>query len=280
MVLGGAKSRREDIAMLIIGERINSTRTKIQEAIKIRNAAFILREVSSQLKAGVHFIDINCAVTSGDEVQEIDWLVSVVQSEFKEINLCIDSPNYLAIDRALKVYKASGSLMINSITGEEDRIKKILPIAIKHNAKLIALTMGDKGMPSTAEERFDIARDILEKVRKAGFNPENLYFDPLTRPVSTEPEQAKEFLKSIPLIKGLGGVKVICGLSNISFGLPDRHLINSVFLAMAIQSGIDAAIMDPTDKSVMSSITASAAILNSDEYCVEYLKAFREGRLI
>ena len=266
--------------MLIIGERINSTRTKIQEAIKIRNAAFILREVSSQLKAGVHFIDINCAVTSGDEVQEIDWLVSVVQSEFKEINLCIDSPNYLAIDRALKVYKASGSLMINSITGEEDRIKKILPIAIKHNAKLIALTMGDKGMPSTAEERFDIARDILEKVRKAGFNPENLYFDPLTRPVSTEPEQAKEFLKSIPLIKGLGGVKVICGLSNISFGLPDRHLINSVFLAMAIQSGIDAAIMDPTDKSVMSSITASAAILNSDEYCVEYLKAFREGRLI
>jgi len=265
--------------VIIIGERINSTRPKVQEAIKNRNGQFVIKEAVSQLEKGARYIDINCAVTSGDEVQDIDWVVSVVQSELRDVNLCIDSPNYLAVDRALRVYKGKGELIINSITGEEERIKRMLPLALAYGAKLVALTMDDRGMPHDAAARFDGAKRILERVAKDGFKAENLYFDPLIRPVSVEPMQAHEFLKAIPMIKSLG-VKTVCGLSNVSFGLPDRKVINSSFLAMAMQAGLDAAILDPTDKYVMSSITAARALLCNDEYCAGYIQAFREGRLV
>ena len=264
--------------MLIIGERINSTRPAIREAIKNRNAAFIVKEAVSQIRAGAHYIDVNCAVTSGDEVQDIDWVVSVIQSEIKDASLCIDSPNYLAIERALNVYKAKGGLIINSITGEESRIKHILPLAKKHKAKVVALTMDEKGMPATASERLAIAKRVIERVSREGFRAEDLFFDPLIRPVSVEIDQVKEFLKSIPLIKGLNGPKTICGLSNVSFGLPHRSLINSTFLTMAIQAGLDAAILDPLDKNMLASITASQSLLGMDEYCTEYIRAFREGK--
>ena len=265
--------------MLIIGERINSTRAQIQEAMKKKDAAFILKEAKKQLAAGATYIDINCAMSLGDEVQDIDWVISVIQAEIKEISISIDSPNHLAIERALKVYNAGGGIFINSITGDESRIGHIVPLAVKYNTRLIALTMGAEGMPHSAEDRMGIAREILTKVVAKGFRPENLYFDPLIRPISTEPEQVKEFLRSLSMIKSLGA-KTICGLSNVSFGLPNRRLVNSTFLSMAIQSGLDAAILDPTEKYVMSSIAASRALLCEDEYCGEYIKAFREGQLI
>ncbi len=265
--------------MLIVGERINSTREKIQEAIGKRDAAFIIKEASGQLAAGATFIDINCAMTSGDEAQDIDWVLSALQSALPRINICIDSPNYLAIDKAISAYKANGSLMINSITAEGSRIDNILPLALKANAKLIALTMNDKGMPDTAEDRVEVARSILDRVKRDGFDPKNLYFDPLIRPIATEPVQAREFLRSIPMIKDLGA-NTICGLSNVSFGLPDRKLINSTFLAMAVSAGLDAAILDPTDKLMSSNIRAAIAIVGKDDYCADYINAFRQGSLI
>ena len=265
--------------MLMIGERINSTRAHIQEAMKARNSGFIVKEAKSQIEAGADFVDINCAMSLGDEVQDMDWIVSVIQSEIGDVNICVDSPNYLAIQKALEAYRAKGKLFINSITGEQARIDIIVPLAVKYNASLIALTMGEAGMPNSAEERFSIAKDILAKVSDKGFKAQNLYFDPLIRPIATEPGQAKEFLRSIPMIKSLGA-RTVCGLSNISYGLPDRKIINSTFLAMAIQSGLDAAILDPTEKQVISSIAAAEALICKDEYCAEYIKAFREGRLV
>jgi len=265
--------------MLIIGERINSTRPAIRKAIEDRNASLILKEAAAQIRSGAGFIDVNCAVTSGDEVQDMDWLMSVLQNGIADVNICIDSPNYLAIDKALGVYNAKGTLMVNSITGESSRLDRIVPLAAKHNTKLIALTMTEQGMPATAQDRLDIARRILEQVKGRGFDAENLYFDPLIRPISTEPEQAREFLKAIPLIKDLG-VKTICGLSNVSFGLPNRRLINSTFLTMAIQSGLDAAILDPTDKEMLSAIKTSGMLLGLDDFCADYIKAFREGQLV
>lgn len=265
--------------MLIIGERINSTRPKIQEAIRSRNASYIVREAASQLKAGAGYIDINCAVTSGDELQDMDWAISVLQSELPDISICVDSPNYLAIERALKVYKAKGAIFINSITGEEERIAKITPLAIRYSASLIALTMDSSGMPNTAEERMEIARKIAVRVGAAGFDMERLYFDALIRPISTEAEQAREFLRSIPMIKSLGRVKTICGLSNVSFGLPARGSANAAFLSMAMHAGLDAAILDPTDAHISSAIAASEALLGTDEYCAGYIRAFRSGLL-
>ena len=266
--------------MVIIGERINSTRTGIREAIKTRNGAFIVKEAKSQISAGASFIDVNCAITSHDELQDIDWVISTIQSEIPDVSICIDSPNYLAIERALKVYSASGSIMINSITAEEPRIQQILPLAIEYNASLIALTIDANGMPSSAQERFDIARNIYDRVHREKFPTEKLYFDALIRPVSTEPMQAQEFLQSIPMIKKLGNVKTICGLSNVSYGLPHRAVINATFLAMAVQAGLDAAILDPTDKLIISSIAASRVVLCRDGYCAEYIRAYRDGKLI
>lgn len=266
--------------MLIVGERINSTRKPVNEAIKARNAAFILKEVVEQRQAGAAFIDVNCAVTAGDEVQDIDWVVSVIQSEMTDINICIDSPNYLAIDRALKVYKGSGDILINSITADDARINAILPLAIARGASVVALTMSERGMPNTALERFEIAKSIRDKVRNQGFDPARLYFDPLVRPISTEPTQANEALKALVLIKGMDGAKTICGLSNVSYGLPKRSVINSQFLSMAIHQGLDAAILDPLDKYIMTTVRASSALVGKDEYCGEYIKAFREGKLI
>lgn len=265
--------------MLIIGERINSTRPKIHEAIRDRNAGHIVREVQGQLAAGAGYIDVNCAITTTDELQDIDWVISVIRSEVPGISLCIDSPNYLAIERALGSHKHEGGLFINSITAEDSRISSVLPLAIKYKTKLIALTMDDRGMPDTAEARCEIAKYIVDVVKKAGFNIEDLYIDPLIRPISVEPNQALEFLKSIKMIKSLGGVKTICGLSNVSFGLPNRGLINSIFLAMAMAEGLDGAIIDPTEKHIASSLAASSAILAEDEYCGGYIRAFREGRL-
>ncbi|MFA6079596.1 MAG: dihydropteroate synthase [Candidatus Omnitrophota bacterium] len=266
--------------MFIIGEKINSTRSSIKEMFKTRNAGLILNLVRSQLAAGASAIDVNCAVTTGSELEDMDWVISVLQSEIPDINLCIDSPNFLALEKGLSAYKGKGELIINSITGEESRIKNILPLALKYGAKLIALTMTEEGMPDTAEGRFEIARKISDRVKRDGFKEENLYFDPLIRPISTEPNQAREFLKSIPMIKSLGAVKTICGLSNVSFGLPDRSLINSVFLSMAMQNGLDAAIMDPLDNKVMSGFYASGALMGADEYCQAYIKAFRDGLLV
>jgi cobalamin-dependent methionine synthase I len=266
--------------MLVIGERINSTRNGIREAIKARNAAYIVKEAKTQIAAGAYYVDVNCAVTSGDELQDIDWVISVIQSEIPDASICIDSPNYLAIERALKVYSAKGSLIINSITGEDARIRQILPLAMEHNTSLIALTMDENGMPNSAAERFEIARKIFDRVRREGFPTEKLYFDALIRPVSTEPMQAQEFLHSLPMIKKLDEVKTVCGLSNVSYGLPNRAVINSTFLSMAVQAGLDAAILDPTDKLVVSSIAASRVVLCRDGYCAEYIKAYRDGKLI
>lgn len=265
--------------MIIIGERINSTRPQIQAAIKSRNSALILKEAVSQVNAGADYIDVNCAQALGDEVQDIDWAVSVIQSEIEDANICIDSPNYLAIERALDIYKAKGELIINSITGEEARMKKILPLAMRRKAKVIALAMDERGLPETAADRFEMAKKILEQVKREGLKLEDLYIDPLVRPVLTEPKQAKEFLEALPLIKNLG-VKTICGLSNVSFGLPDRSLINHTFLSMAIHAGLDAVILDPLDKKVLAALKTSKALLGMDDYCIDYIKSFREKKLI
>lgn len=266
--------------MLIIGERINSTRTRIYEAIKARDAEHIVKEATNQLAAGAAFIDVNCAVTTGDELQDMDWVISVIQSEVPDVNISLDSPNYLALERGLKVYKGKGGIFINSITAEADRMEIVMPLAVKHKTKLVALTMDESGMPDTAEKRYEIAGRIFEAVKSWGFDTKDLYIDALIRPISTEPAQALEFLKSLEMIKNLGEVNTICGLSNVSFGLPNRGLINSIFLAMAMEAGLDSAIIDPTEKHIASSLAASNALLGKDDYCGEYIRAFREGRLV
>lgn len=263
--------------MLIVGERINSSRQEILEAIKTKDASFILDEAKKQLDCGAQMLDLNSAMSLEGEVDDIEWLVKLVQQD-ADVPLCIDSPDPKVIQKALSVHK--GKALVNSITAEKQRIDAIMPLVKEYCASVVALTMTGEGMPETAEARLDIAKHILETLEKRGIQREDIYFDPLIRPISTEAKQAKESLRALRLIKKeLKGVKTICGLSNISFGLPKRSLLNATFLAMALNCGLDAVIIDPTDKIVRASLNASQALLGRDDYCLNYISMSRKGEL-
>ena len=260
--------------MLVIGERINATRKSIFRAISEKDAEFIKKEARDQLNAGADMLDVNCGTSDKGEMEDIEWLVNTVQ-EVADVRLVIDSPNPLVLEKGLGACKKKA--MVNSITGEKDKIEKILPLVKKFDTEVVALTLDDSGMPHTAHQRFDIAKKILEETSKQGVPNENVYFDPLVRPVSTEPDQGREFLEGVRMIKTLPGVKTVCGLSNISFGLPGRGVLNSTFLVMAIACGLDAAIVDPTNKNTFFAVKSGKALLGRDEYCMDYITAFRES---
>ena len=262
--------------MLIIGERINTSREDVKIAVDTRDAAFIQELSRKQKEAGANMLDVNCGTSLEKEPEDLAWLLKVVQ-EAVDLPLCIDSPNPDAITKVLPLHK--GKALINSITLEKSRYEKILPLAKEFEASVIALTMDEKSLPETAEAKFHMAAKILDLAKKNGIAPEDVYFDPMVKPLSSSSGQAKEFLDSVGLIKKLGDVKIIGGLSNVSFGLPDRSLLNSVFLAMARCSGLDAAIIDPLNKRVMSALKASELIMGRDNYCKNYISAYREGKL-
>jgi 5-methyltetrahydrofolate--homocysteine methyltransferase len=206
----------------------------------------------------------------------MQWLVRTVQ-EAVDVPLCIDSPNPKAIETGLKLHK--GKALVNSITLQKERIGSILPLVKKYDCMVVALTMDEKGMPETSRERFEVCRKIIDEVKKEGIALESLYIDPLVQPISTNSRNCVITLETIRMIKEAFPVKFAMGLSNISFGLPNRRLINRTFLAMAMAMGLDGALIDPTDKDMMAAIKSSEALLGKDEYCMDYLTAFREGKI-
>ncbi|MFH0732705.1 MAG: dihydropteroate synthase [Candidatus Omnitrophota bacterium] len=272
--------------MLIIGERINSSRKPIAQAISTRDSSFLINEASSQIKSGADFIDINCAVRLEKESEDLIWLMELLQSKLG-MPISIDSPDAQVISRALKVHK--GKPFINSITAESDKFKHISSILKNIDCFVVALTMDDKGMPHNSSERLRIARRLVDSLKNAGITPDNIYIDPLVKPISSEPDQANEFLKTVRALKK-DGIKTIGGLSNVSYGLPQRRVLNAAFLSLAIEAGIDAAIIDPTEELTNKVIKkhaladeifkiAQKALLGEDSYCMNYIKAFRAGKL-
>ncbi|MBL7071210.1 MAG: dihydropteroate synthase [Candidatus Omnitrophica bacterium] len=260
-----------------IGERINSSRKPVARALAAKDETFIKKEAAIQKDAGAQMLDINCAFNSKDEAFDIEWAIRTAQGE-TGLPVSIDSPNPEAIEAGLKIHK--GKALVNSITLEKNKAEAILPIVKKYGAQVIILTMDESGMPSTAEERAGLAGRALELSKKHGIAPEDIYIDPLVRAISSEAGQGIEVIESVRLIKSRHGLKTICGLSNISFGLPERSTLNAVFLSMMLISGLSAAILDPTNKRIRASLKASAALLGRDEYCKDYIKSFREGLLV
>ena len=263
--------------MVIVGERLNSTRKAVARAIAERDEEFLRREAKRQAEAGADFTDINVAAAGGDEPAAMEWAVRTLQQAV-EAPLCIDSPNPEALAAGAAAHE--GPPLINSISGEQARMEAVLPLVKEHGASVVALTIEDAGMPSTADDRIRIACGMVERLTGEGIAPERIFVDPLVRAVSTEPAQGRELLEAIRRIRcELAGVHVICGLSNISFGLPSRGLLNHTFLAMAMGAGLDAAILDPLDRGVMGALCAAQALLGRDEFCIAYLKAHRAGAL-
>lgn len=261
--------------MLIIGERINTSRPAVKKAVEARDKDFILSEVRRQLEAGASMIDVNCGTDLDKESEDMAWLIKTIQNNY-DIPLCIDTPSVKVLGEALKIHR--GRAMVNSITAEKPRYEEALALVKKYDSLLIALTMDEKGMPETAQDRFEIATIIMEICQHCRISKERLYIDPLVRPISSEPKQAREFLEAIKLIKELG-LKTIAGLSNISFGLPKRSLLNRTFSAMAFSYGLDACIIDPLDNRLMATLKTSSALLGQDDYCKEYISAYRQAKL-
>lgn len=264
--------------MLIIGELINCTRKPIAEAVKKRDAQYIQEIALDQANAGAHYIDVNGGIV-GEEPSCMKWLVETVQ-EAVDLPLSIDIPLPEAMEEALNVYKNNEKPIINSITNEEERFKNTFPIIKKYNAKVIALCIDDSGMPKTIEDRVRIATLLFDRLNKEGIDKKDIFIDPCIFPISVDNKNGIDAVNAIEAIKkAIEGLQIVCGLSNISYGLPGRKQLNQTFLVMAMLKGLDAAILDPCDKRLMASIFSANAFLGKDEYCMDYIKAHREGKI-
>jgi len=241
--------------MFIVAERINSSRKAINEAIKAQDADFIRAEAKAQAEAGADYIDVNAGSFVGQEAEYLCWLVN-----------------------ALEVVK--GPVMVNSITLEKQRLAGMLPLVKKYNAKVVVLCQGDEGMANTVSEKVNVAKQVVEVLTKEGVALDDIYIDPLIYPIATDTQSAVAALGAIREIMSLfPGVHTICGLTNVSFGLPVRKLVNRTFLIAAMSHGLDSAIIDPTDRELMASLVAAEAILDRDKFCSGYITAYRGGKL-
>lgn len=264
--------------MLIVGEKINSSRKSIAEAIENRDSQFITQVARNQAEAGAHYIDVNAGTFLDKEAECLSWLVKTVQGEI-DLPLCLDSSNPKALEEAIRIHK--GEPMINSISLEEDRFKSVLPIVTSHPCHVVALCMAKTSMPSTVEERVNVGSELIDRLTKEGIPLERIYVDPLIQPVSVDTNMAIAAIEAISqIMKKFPGVNTICGLSNVSFGLPERHLINRNFLALAMSYGLSSAILDPTDKKLMSTVFTVEMLLGRDEYCENFIDAYQDGRIV
>jgi len=263
--------------MLIVAERINSSRKSIARALETNDVNLIQTEATAQAEAGADYIDVNAGTFIGDELDRLKWAVEVVQ-EAVDLPLCIDSPDPAVIEAVFPLVKRSP--MINSITLEPLRLEGILPLVAEYGTKVIGLCQSEDTMAETAEEKLQLAGQLIERVTKAGIPLDNLYIDPLVYPLATNPQSALATMEAIGrIMEEFPGVHTICGLTNISYGLPKRKLINRTFLVTAISRGLDSVILDPTDNQLFGALKAALAIISKDEYCIDYIGAFREDRL-
>ena len=263
--------------MIVVGELINASRKAVREAIEAKDADAIAKLAKDQFDAGADFIDVNAGVFVGEEADYLTWLVEVVQGAV-DAPCCIDSPDPAAIEAAMALHK--GTPLINSISLEKERWEKLLPLFPGEDLKVVALCMSDKGMPETADQRLAIADELLNGLTQKGVKLENIYVDPLVQPVATNSSFGLEFLSSVErIMTGYPGVHTMCGLSNISYGLPERKFLNQTFMVAAIAKGLDGAIINPLDKRMMAAIVGAEALVGKDNFCMEYLKAYRAGAL-
>ncbi len=259
--------------MQIIGELINASRKSIGKAIKNRDAAMIGRIAKQQVACGADYVDVNAGVFVGDEAEYLKWLVETVQ-EAVDVPCAIDSPDPRAVEAALAVHK--GTPIINSISMEKDRHDNLLPILAGTDLKVIALCVEDGAMPETKEDRLRIAGRLVDDLVQHDVRIENIYIDPLVQPLGTTDTCGKAFLDAIEAIREtFSEAHTMCGLSNISYWLPNRGFANQIFMAMAIAKGLDGAIVDPRNKRMMATIQAAETLIGRDSYCENYLEAHR-----
>ena len=262
-----------DVPFVIIGERINPTgRKKFQEQLRAGDLSQIEIDVQQQVEGGADVLDVNMGVPLTDEPDLLSRAIKLVQSK-TDLPICIDSSVIEALEAGLKAYE--GKALVNSMTGEDDRMELILPLVKEHKAVIMALSNDETGIPATAQERLVITEKIVRTVEKYGIPLEDLVIDPLAMTVGADPEAVKITLETIHLIKGKFGLNMSMGASNVSFGLPNRHAVNASFLPMAMAAGLTSAIMDARTKEIGTSVRAADLLLGNDPWGGNWISAFR-----
>ena len=263
--------------MLIVGEKINGTRALVAKAIAERDTAFIQDLAKKQVEGGVTWLDVNAGVSPDKENEALIWLVDTVQA-VTDLPLCLDSANPGALAAAIGHVKKTP--LINSISGETKKLAGILPLLSKNKCPAIAQALDDTGIPKDVDSRMVIIRRLISEIRQAGVTDSDIYVDPLIMSLATNTQAGLIALDTIKLIRlEFPGVHIMPALSNVSFGLPARTIINQAFLGLAVAVGMDGAILDPIDKGLRSAILAVEVVLGRDRFCLNYNRAFRAGRL-
>ena len=261
--------------MIVIGEKINGFIPATAKAIAQRDEAYIRMLAEKQAEFGAHYIDV-CAGT-GPEVERetLKWLIDIVQDTV-DTPLCIDSSDCNVILEMLPLAKKPG--MINSVADEHDKCELVFPKIADTTWNMVALTCDKRGISNDPNVKFEIAGVIVEKARSYGIADERLFIDPLVTTLSTTQDSLISFNQAVRMIKEkFPNVHITSGLSNISFGMPFRSAINRQFLALAMAAGMDSAIMDPMSADMRATLYATQALLGQDEFCMEYLTAYRSG---
>ncbi|AUM95515.1 TPA: homocysteine S-methyltransferase family protein [Clostridium botulinum] len=256
----------------IIGERINPTGKKLfKEALRNNDIDYILKEAISQVESGADILDVNVGLPEINEEETMKKVIKEIQSII-DTPLQIDSNNPKVIEKALRVY--NGKAIVNSANGEDKVLDNLLPLIKKYGAAVVGLTLDDKGIPKKAEERLKVAEKIVNKALYYGIKREDIFIDCLVLTASAQQEDVRETLKAVTLVKEKLKVKTILGVSNISFGLPNRELISKTFLAMSLQSGLDLPILNPNNKEMINIINAYKVLNNEDKGAANYIERY------
>ena len=262
-----------DLPFVIIGERINPTgRKKFQEQLRAGDLSMITTDVEQQVAGGADVLDVNMGVPLTDEPALLSSAIKMVQS-LTDLPICIDSSVIEALKAGLESYV--GKALVNSVTGEDERLDVILPLVKAHDAAIIALPNDETGIPMTAKERLDITEKIIRSVEKHGIPLENLVIDPLAMTVGADTEAVKTTLETIHLIRDKHGLNMTLGASNVSFGLPNRHALNASFLPMAMSHGLTSAVMDARTPEVVTAVRAADLMLGLDPWGGNWIARFR-----
>lgn len=262
--------------MIIIGEKINGAIPSVAKAIAAKDADFIRNLAKAQSDAGSAFIDVCASVENSIELETIKWLIDLVQ-EVTDTPIAIDSPNVRICAEAMKFCRKPG--LINSVSMEGDKIEVVFPLIADSKWECVALLCDDTGIPQDSEKRLEVFAGIMKKAKEYNIDPSRLHIDPLVQMLCTSEDGINTVVEVIKEIKKqYPNIHVTGGASNISYNLPVRKLVNQAFLVLAINSGMDSGIINPLNRDMMGMIYATEALLGQDEYCMEYIGAYREDK--
>jgi cobalamin-dependent methionine synthase I len=262
----------------VIGERINTSRKKVQEAVANHDAQYITDDVQKQMNSGANYIDVNAGARIGHEIEDMKWLLDTIQP-IATVPLTLDSPDPAVLEMAFKMVEKTP--MINSISLEKERYDAMMPFLNGKECKIIALCMDDAGMPNSSDDITARADTLVKELNNIGIGTQSIYIDPLVQPISTDNNKGVMVLDAVRAIKKKHPeVHITGGLSNISYGLPQRKIINRTFITLMMGAGMDSAIIDPLDEKIMGTIKTADMLLGYDNFCMNYLTGVRSGTIL